>query len=823
MNLTKISVIGLKYIITISSLCLLSNLISGAEAEERLPVPAEAVRILPIAGNGWAGSSVNVSAGLQNTLISGGEFQYAAFYDQEGSLVLSRRKIGTDVWESSRTKFSANVADAHNTVAITLDGDGYLHAAWGHHGDPLNYAQGKEPGSLDLEKVESMTGKHEEQVTYPRFLQLPDGDLYFSYRDGQSGRGNLVLNRYDLENRTWEQVQSVLISGEGERSSYEAIAVGPGGDLHISWVWRDSPDVATNHDICYARSSDGGQTWTNADGDTLSVPLTKSGVKPVVEIDQNRSLMNPPSITVDRNGRPYIANYWIPDESENPQYHLLHHNGTKWQQQQVTKRNSAFTLQGTATRRPPISRSIIFTQKRWRKSREVYLVYRDEERGGRIVVAENRDFSEQNWNFRELTQSSMGAWEPSMDPEQWRRFDQLHMLVQQVEQRDGNDGSRINSSESTVGSLLWSPFLASLDGGKGKPRYPDFPDAGYLSQSLVADDVLMLMERVADWQLAQPIRYNPVGWQNAPFYIGALELDRISGSERFHDAVLSWAEENQWQPGDRFYHADDLCVIQAYMDLYQRHEDPRMIEPSMDRLDKILNNPAQNTLEWGEEGALNRWSWCDTLFMAPVSWLNAYKVTGDSRYLEFMDSEWWDTVNMLYNPVDGFFARDQGFLDLRERNGNRLYWARGNGWVVAGLARVLELFPKEHPHYPRYLELYREMMEAVLASQQADGLWRPGLLDPAAHPVRETSGSAFNTFALAWGINRGFLDRERVMPSVRRAWNALTACVNEEGKLEYVQPVGAAPEGFDEQNSEPFGVGAFLLAGYEVYQLVSAN
>jgi rhamnogalacturonyl hydrolase YesR len=188
-----------------------------------------------------------------------------------------------------------------------------------------------------------------------------------------------------------------------------------------------------------------------------------------------------------------------------------------------------------------------------------------------------------------------------------------------------------------------------------------------------------------------------------------------------------------------------------------------------------------------------------------------------------MNKEWWATVDALYSPGDRLFARDQSFRDLRERNGRSIYWARGNGWVVAGLARTLDLFPKDHPDYPRYVALYRDMMEAVLAAQQSDGLWRPGLLDPQTHPALETSGSSFYTFALAWGINRGLLDRTRFEPAVRRAWLALTECVNAEGKLEHVQPIGAAPEGFDPTHTEPFGVGAFLLAGSEVHRLVGGT
>lgn len=781
-------------------------------------MPASTARILPIAGDAFAGSSVNVVAGLQNTLITDGAVQFAAFYAADGVLVLGRRTVGSDAWATVRTQYRTDVADAHRTVSIAIDGAGFLHVSWDHHGNALNYTRSVAPGSLELGPRMPMTGKLETRATYPSFLRLPDGDLLFLYRDGASGRGNLVLNRYSTKAATWSQVHGNLIDGEGKRSAYPAVTLDPRGRLHLTWVWRDSPDVATNHDIAYARSTDGGTTWTTVAGTALPVPITEASADYALRIPTGRSLMNAPSITADNSGRAYIANYWKPEGSDIPQYHLVHYDGARWQVQQVTQRTTPFTLAGTATKRPPLSRSVLVTRQPWQKPREVHLVYRDDERGGRVVVASCPDIEKPSWSLRELTSNSVGAWEPSMDPMQWQRLAQLHLLVQCVVQRDGNDQQAASVPPTTIASLIWSPFVEGMSGERQAP--PPFPVAGNQIAAIAAADVLALMERAADWQIAHPSSYDPAGWENAPFYIGALELAKISASPRFHDAMMAQSESNRWAAAKRLHHADDICVNQAYAELHLRHGDPRMLAPTIERLEAILANPPPITLDWGLPRALDRWSWCDALFMAPATWLMLHQETGDRRYLDHMNNEWWATTDALYVPGDRLYARDQSFLDLRERNGRGLYWARGNGWVVAGLARVLDLFPRDHADRPRYEQLYRDMMEAVLAAQQPDGLWRPGLLDPIAHSVRETSGSSFNTFALAWGINRGFLDRARVEPAVRRAWHALAACVNTDGKLEHVQPIGAAPEGFDPHHSEPFGVGAFLLAGSEVYRLI---
>ncbi|HEY5550370.1 MAG TPA: BNR-4 repeat-containing protein [Opitutaceae bacterium] len=783
--------------------------------------PAGDARLLPIAGDGWSGSSINVVAGLQNTLITHGATQFAAFYAADSTIVLARREIGSDVWTTRRTDIIGRTANAHNTVAIAVDGDGFLHIAWDHHGDPLNYARSTAPLSLELGPREPMTGSLESEVTYPAFLELPGGDLLFLYRDGRSGRGNLVLNRYSVRARTWTQIQPNLIDGEGARSAYTNAVVDRRGVFHLAWNWRSSPDVATNHDIAYARSADGGVTWTSIAGTPLPVPITAANADYALRVGPNRSMMNPPSLAVDGQGRPYIASFWTPEGSDIPQFHLVFRDADQWRVAQVSRRTTPFVLAGTATKRPPLSRAVVAVREPWRKPREVYLVYRDDERSGRIVAAECRDFARPDeWNFRDLTASSVGAWEPSLDPAQWTRMSQVHMLVQQVVQRDGNDTEAAATEPTVVSSMIWSPFVA---GFTASPDPAPVPPAGARSAPISPASVLELMERATDYHLAQPMRYHPAGWENAPFNIGALALARISASPRFHDAILARAEANEWKPAPRVHHADDYCVLQAYAELHRIHGDARMITPAIERLEAILADPPPVTLDWEMPNALDRWSWCDALFMAPASWLMLWKVTGDPRYLDHMNREWHATTDALWVPGERLYARDQSFLDLRERNGRGIFWSRGNGWVAAGLARVLDLFPEDHPDRARYVAQYHAMMDAVLAAQQLDGLWRPGLLDPATHTASETSGSSFYTFALTWGINRGLLDRARFEPAVRRAWLALAECVNSEGRLEHVQPIGAAPEGFDPHHTEPFGVGAFLLAGSEIYRLVGGT
>jgi rhamnogalacturonyl hydrolase YesR len=236
--------------------------------------------------------------------------------------------------------------------------------------------------------------------------------------------------------------------------------------------------------------------------------------------------------------------------------------------------------------------------------------------------------------------------------------------------------------------------------------------------------------------------------------------------------------------------------------------------------DKLLAHPPTNwNLTFKYEGAGGLWSWCDALFMAPPAWLRLSIATGDDKYMHYAVSNWWHTSDTLYDTNEHLFYRDTRYFTKREDNGQKVFWGRGNGWVMGGLVRMLQYLPNNYPDRPRFEKQFKEMATKVLTCQQPDGLWRASLLDPASYALKETSGSGFYTYALAWGVNQGLLDKATYEPAVRKAWAALVACVNADGKLTHVQPIGADPKKFKEDSTEIYGVGAFLLAGSEVYKL----
>lgn len=337
------------------------------------------------------------------------------------------------------------------------------------------------------------------------------------------------------------------------------------------------------------------------------------------------------------------------------------------------------------------------------------------------------------------------------------------------------------------------------------------------SSVLKAKAVLSVMERAGDWQLAHPSRHKPTNWTQGAGYAGMMALARTSQDVKYRDAMVAMGGTNGWKPGPRVYHADDQCVGQTYCELFFDLHDTNMIAPLRINFDHILAQPKTNSLKFAGEGDV--WSWCDSLFMAPPAWVRLWKATGDTRYLDYAVTNWWHTSDFLYDAEEHLFFRDSSFFPKREANGRKVFWSRGNGWVIAGSARVMELLPKDHPSRARFEAQFKEMAESILRCQQPDGLWRASLLDPDSYPLKETSGSGFYCYALAWGVNHGLLDRAKFEPAIRRAWAALVECVDSDGKLTHVQPIGSDPKKFSPESTEVYGVGAFLLAGSEVYRL----
>lgn len=405
-------------------------------------------------GLGWANNSVNTVVFRKNSLVTFKGEQYAAYYNNNQVLVLAKRKSGSVNWQVAATQYKADAADAHKDISIMVDGAGYLHVAWGHHNQTLNYAKSIKPESLVLSAQQSMTGISESKVSYPEFYRLPDGDLLFVYRDGGSGNGNLVMNRYSITTHKWVNVQQNLIDGEGKRNAYWQMCIDKKGTIHISWVWRESPDVASNHDMCYARSNDGGLTWEKSTGEKYILPINAANAEYACKIPQHSELINQTSMFADDKGNPFIATYWRDSSTTIPQYHIVFKTGDQWHSADLGLRKTAFSLGGTGTKRIPISRPQIIAWNRGGKQ-SAAIIFRDTERGDKVSVAVNNDLQSANWKVNDLNTTSVGEWEPTYDTELWKAKKVLSLFVQKVTQVDGEGRASIQPTNVQV--VEWKP------------------------------------------------------------------------------------------------------------------------------------------------------------------------------------------------------------------------------------------------------------------------------------------------------------------------------------------------------------------------------
>ena len=347
------------------------------------------------------------------------------------------------------------------------------------------------------------------------------------------------------------------------------------------------------------------------------------------------------------------------------------------------------------------------------------------------------------------------------------------------------------------------------------------PLATDLSPALKKDAIAKAMHRVGDWQLEKSRDVFNQDWTFAALYRGYIAAAESLHDNEYRDAMMEVGKKFDWKLGSRVTHADDHALGYVYLKLYEQTHDAKMLAATKETLDHVMTLPdvcTESCPPW-HDATTPMWWWCDALFMAPPVLADLAKITGQRQYLEFMDRQWEITSNLLYDPQVHLFYRDATFLGKHQANGQGLFWSRGNGWVMAGLVRILDAMPDDYPSRQKYISQLRAMATEIASLQGNDGLWRPGLLDPGAYRLPENSGSAFYVYALAYGVNHGILERARYLPVIEKAWAALVAHIYADGRLGCVQPIGAAPGDYPATASYVFGTGAFLLAGSEVDRL----
>ncbi len=341
-----------------------------------------------------------------------------------------------------------------------------------------------------------------------------------------------------------------------------------------------------------------------------------------------------------------------------------------------------------------------------------------------------------------------------------------------------------------------------------------------------------IMQRVADYQEKDFGGVIQTDWKVGTYYSGLYAAYQATGDEAFREKALAWCEAANWTLSENHFFADDICAAQTFLDVYLDEKDPSMIADTAAALEPYFGKETIDRKQLGHAvwkgdprpfTGRNVWWWCDSLYMAPPVLTRMYSATGDQRYLDLLHTLYWDTVDFLFSEDDGLFYRDESFFGMETPSGKPVYWSRGNGWVYGGLIRTLDHLPADDPHRQDYIDLFVKMTRSLVDLQQADGMWRPALNDPDWKPSKESSGTAFFTFGLLAGINRGYLEKEAYLPVALKAWEGLVGCINTDGRLGYAQLVGKAPHHVRPTDSIDYTHGAFLLAASELYKMDLKN
>jgi unsaturated rhamnogalacturonyl hydrolase len=380
-------------------------------------------------------------------------------------------------------------------------------------------------------------------------------------------------------------------------------------------------------------------------------------------------------------------------------------------------------------------------------------------------------------------------------------------------------------STSPVATGKNTPAVERWDGTGDSPANPG-PLAHHLSAELTPAAIDQAVRKVGDWQLERARPYFSKEWSFAVLYIGIMSAAETLHDQGYQDAMLEMGKKFDWQLGPReidptyvahgqaagqTYDTDNQGLAQTYIELYGIKHRPAMLAATKAQFDQLM------TVK--DRPDAPAWWFCDDLFVAAPAWMELYKATSNKAYLDYMDRQWWVTSKSLYDSKEKLYFRDSSYFSKREKNGKKVFWSRGNGWVLAGYARVLDGMPKDYPSRPRYIKQFKQMASRIASLQRGDGLWRPALLDPEAYPSPEISGSALFIYGLAWGVDHGILDRKKYLPVVEAGWKGLLSDIYADGRLGSIQAVASEPGGFAPSSSYVYGVGAFLLAGSEMKAL----
>jgi rhamnogalacturonyl hydrolase YesR len=727
---------------------------------------------------------------------------YAGWIDSYGDVMVGYYDHETGKI-ATRVLYDNLEINDHDNPALHIDRDGKLMVLFSKHSNvfPIQLHKAKNVEDImEWETVKELAlndmetyKEFRDSYTYQNIVYLSDEDKYYLFWRGADFKPNYSVSADG--GKTWSKGRIFILPDRTYRNRRPYLKVYSNGKSRIHFAFTDGhPRDEQENSIYYMYYEKG--AFHKADGTRIS-GIEEGPVEPrQASIAYDAQLeKNPKSwiwdIAADDDGNPVLAYAKFPDNTTHIYSYAILEKG-RWQNFDLINSGGWFpqTPEGQTEREQNYSGGMSI----------------DKEDPNILYLSVKRDsiFEIEKWS----TKNKGRRW-----------------TVEAITSGSSKDNVRPfavrNAREGNPNQVLWmtnthyrhyTDYFSSIRMDiRSKP----------VSAALDPSAIVNVMNKVADWQLANPMDYHLLNWHYGAFYTGLMALYETTGEDRYLNEMVNIGQKYNWKLINDIYHADRLTIAQVFADIYKIKKDPAMLDKIQWALDiHVDRRPKADVTFENNPYRLEWWTWCDALYMAPPAFAKVYKITGDTRYLRYFDEHWWKTSDYLYSKADSLYYRDDRFFNERSQNNKSVFWGRGNGWVIAGLARVLPYIPDEYPSRQKFVQQYKEMAHKLLSIQGEDGMWRASLLDPEELPIGETSGTAFFTYALAWGINNNLLDRQVFQPAVEKGWKALVGNVNDQGRLGFVQQVAGSPYAFYEHQFHVYASGAILLAGKEMLGVI---
>ncbi len=732
---------------------------------------------------------------------------YTGWMDSYGNVMVASYDHTTGKIQTQKI-FSNFEIDDHDCPAILIDKKGYIKVFFSKHNtkEPIHIMTSKNPEDITKWNTEKLLELNDTQkypnlrnsYTYCNPIQLTaENNKIFLFWRGIDGKPTFSTSTDNGEN--WSTGKIYVLPEQIYKFRRPYVKVYSNGKDKIHILFTDGhPRDEKQNSVYYMYYSNG--AFYKADGTKIK-NITDEAVTPIeADVVYDGKISNVKAwvwdIAEDIAGNPVIAYNKFPTDTTHI-YCYANWTGKKWNNFDLVNSGKWFpkTPKGTVEGEPNYSGGMIIDKE------TPNTLYLSIDRKGVFEIEKWTINSRNNWEVESITKNS--------------KKDNVRPYA--IVGAKPDNPLQVLWMQNTHYEKYWDKYLSSIKCNLPSPT---------MTNSLDSNQIVAKMCQVADWQLANLDNSNKTDWLWGAYYVGLTELYKITNDNRYLYELTNVGEAAKWQPMSDIFYADRLTITDVWASLYEITKRPEMLDKVKFMLDVYVSRGFNNinlSMDSKKNPQLYEWwTWCDALYMAPQVFAHVSKITKDKTYLNYMNTAWWKTSDYLYSKQDSLFYRDDRYFSRKSKNGKKIFWGRGNGWVVGGLARVLELMPADYPEKVKYETQFKQMTAKLLSLQRTDGLWTASLLDPEELSMSESSASTFNTFAIAWGINNGLIDI-KYKPNVIKAWIALCNRVNEQGKLGYVQQVGGDPFPFTADQSHVYASGTYLMAGKEILKLIKKN